>query len=117
MKVLICGSRDWNDYWAIYDVISRLDRSSVIIHGAAPGADTIAGMIGKTLGFNVIAVPAEWNKYGRAAGPIRNKKMLNMQPSLVLAFHEDIKNSKGTKNMVEIAKKKGVEVKEYGNKN
>ena len=115
MKVLICGDREWEDYWAIYDVISRLDRSSIIIHGAARGADTIAGTIAKKLGFKeVVAVPAEWKVYGKAAGPIRNKKMLELEPDLVIAFHNNIENSKGTKNMKEIAEKKGVEVQVYG---
>ena len=114
MKILVCGDRNWDDYWAIYDVLYRLDRSSVIIHGAANGADSIAGMVGNALGFEVIPVRAEWDKYGKAAGPIRNKKMLDMEPSLVLAFHKDIENSKGTKHMVEIAKEKGVQVIIYG---
>src|SRR6478735_4722343 len=106
MRVIVCGDRNWRDYWAIYDVLNRLDRSSVIIHGAARGADQMAGIIGKNLGFEVISVPAEWDKHGRAAGPIRNKKMLDMAPDLVIAFHEDIRNSKGTKNMLDIAVKK-----------
>ena len=113
MKIIICGDRNWRDYWAIYDVISRLDRSSVIIHGAAAGADTIAGIIGRKLGFEVVSVPAEWGKYGRAAGPIRNKIMLDMEPDLVIAFHSDIRNSKGTKNMLDIAAKKGVKTELY----
>lgn len=117
MKVLVCGDRNWNNYWAIYDVLHRLDRSSVIIHGAARGADTMAGVIAKNLGFaEIVAVPADWEQYGRAAGPIRNKKMLDMDPDLVLAFHSDIQNSKGTLNMVTIAKKKGVEVRIYESK-
>lgn len=116
-KVLICGDRAWNNYWAIYDVMYRLDRSSIIIHGAAKGADTMAGVIAKNLGFKkIVAVPADWEKYGRAAGPIRNKKMLDMEPDLVLAFHNDIQNSKGTLNMVTIAKKKGIEVIIYESK-
>src|SRR6188508_2429115 len=114
MKVLVCGDRNWTDIWAIYDVLHRLDRGSTIIHGAARGADTMAGTIAKKLGFTIISVPAQWEKHGRAAGPIRNKKMLDLNPDLVLAFHKDIENSKGTKNMVEIARKKGVEVIIYG---
>lgn len=113
MKIIICGDRNWNNYWGIYDVISRLDRNSVIIHGAARGADHMAGTIAKNLGFKVISVPADWEQYGRAAGPIRNKKMLDMEPELVIAFHTDIRNSKGTKHMVEIAQKKGVKVEIY----
>lgn len=111
-NILITGDRDWNNYWVIYDVLFKLDRDSIIIHGAAKGADTMAGIIAKNLGFkDVIPVPAEWEKYGKAAGPIRNKKMLDMEPELVIAFHNDLENSKGTKNCVEEAEKRGIEVK------
>ena len=57
------------------------------------------------------ACPAEWDTFGKAAGPIRNGWMLKMEPDLVLAFHNDIRQSKGTANMVSIARKKGIEVK------
>jgi len=109
-KILICGSRNWTNYWSIYDVISKLDKDSIIIHGAAKGADTIAGVIANKLGLQVVPVPADWKKYGRAAGPIRNKIMLDMNPDLVIGFHENIETSRGTKNMKEQAEKKGVEV-------
>lgn len=110
MKILICGDRNYRDYWAIYDVISKLDKNSIIIHGAAKGTDTIAGMIATKLGLAVIPVKAEWKKYGKAAGPIRNRIMLEMKPDLVIAFHNNIENSKGTKDCIEEAKKRGIEV-------
>ena len=108
MKILICGDRNWDDPWAIYDVISKLDRNTVIIHGAAPGADTLADTIAKKLGFEVIPFPAEWARYGKAAGPIRNRKMLDEEPDKVIAFHNDIENSKGTKDCKEEAEKRGI---------
>jgi hypothetical protein len=46
----------------------------------------------------VIAMPADWANHGKAAGPIRNRKMLDLKPDLVLAFHADLTNSKGTKD-------------------
>lgn len=56
--------------------------------------------------FEHLKFKADWLSYAKAAGPIRNKKMLDEgKPDLVIAFHDDIDNSKGTKHMVGIAKK------------
>ena len=63
------------------------------------------------MGFRVESFPAKWDLYGRAAGPIRNQEMLDVgKPSLVVYFHSDLKDSKGTKDMVERATKSGIEV-------
>jgi len=58
-------------------------------------------------------MPADWEKYGKASGPIRNRKMFKLgQPDLVLAFHNDIYKSKGTNDMVfNVARPAGTEVK------
>jgi hypothetical protein len=89
--------------------LSKFPPGTVIIHGAASGADTIAGNVGRSLGFDIIRFPAQWEKYGRAAGPIRNKQMLDEgRPNLVLAFHPNIVESKGTKNMINQAQKRGI---------
>ncbi|KKN19781.1 hypothetical protein LCGC14_0942300 [marine sediment metagenome] len=111
MKVLVCGDRNWTGWAAIHRELERLPPGTTIIHGAAYGADFIAGITGVRLGFTVKAVPAEWDTFGKAAGPIRNRWMLKMEPDLVLAFHNDIRRSKGTANMVAIARKEGIEVK------
>jgi len=60
----------------------------------------MAAQIASDLGLTVIGIPADWTRYGRAAGPIRNRLMLEYKPFIVAAFHEDIKSSKGTKNTV-----------------
>jgi hypothetical protein len=58
-----------------------------------------------------VVFPAEWKKYGNAAGPIRNARMLNEGvPDVVIAFHENIHKSKGTKNMMDQACLHGVDV-------
>lgn len=85
----------------------------VVVHGDALGADRLGGEMAKGLGLRVIPVPAEWKRYGRGAGPIRNKKMLFMGIDLVLAFHADISRSKGTKHMILIAKKAGIDVEVF----
>jgi hypothetical protein len=60
----------------------------------------------------VIRVSAKWEKYGLAAGPIRNQEMLDTyKPDLVVAFHNDIEHSKGTKDMITRAMNYGIEYK------
>jgi hypothetical protein len=80
---------------------------------AARGADSIAATEAIFMGFKVRSYPADWNRYGKAAGPIRNKLMLDQNPDLVLAFHPNIAQSKGTGNMVSIAKAKGTPVEVF----
>ena len=109
-RILVCGDRNWNDSEKIREVLKEYPKESVIIHGGCRGADTIAGNVAKEYGMSVIVFPAEWSKHGLAAGPIRNKKMLDEgKPDLVLAFHSDISSSKGTNNMISQARKKGIE--------
>ena len=114
MLILVCGDRNWNDAIPINNALLQYDaKVDIIIHGGARGADSIAGYVAKQLGFQVRVFPANWDLYGRAAGPIRNRQMLNEKPDLVLAFHSDIERSKGTKNMVMIARKAGVRVEVF----
>lgn len=113
MRVLVCGDRDWSDEEKIHRILSRFDPNTVIIHGACSGADTIADNIARTIGLNVIPFPADWD-LGHKAGPIRNARMLSEgKPDLVIAFHDSIDTSKGTKNMVAQATKAGVKTVVY----
>lgn len=62
-------------------------------------------------GVQHITVEAAWHNYGKAAGPRRNRKMLDeYDPDLVVAFHDDLDASKGTKDMVDYATSQGVQV-------
>jgi len=116
VKVLICGDRNWDHHLIMKTLISGLYSMYLndlyIIQGEAKGADSMARDIGTTFvrEKNILSFPAEWDKYGKGAGPIRNKQMLDEGPDLVIAFHSDIENSKGTKNMVDQAWSKGVPV-------
>lgn len=113
-KVLITGDREWTDKKAIEEIINlvsddnNLNYLIAIIHGGARGADTIAGEYAKSLGLKVIERKANWKKYGKAAGPMRNSKMLKLKPDICFGFHNDIKNSKGTRGMLKKAKKAGI---------
>jgi len=108
MIVLICGDRFWSDRQAIRRRLAQLPKDTIILHGAASGADTIAGEEATKLGLTVKQFPANWNKHGRAAGPIRNRQMLDHKPNLVIAFHNDLSKSKGTKDTVQEAIKRGI---------
>ena len=109
IRLLVCGSRGWTDKEVIREEILAIG-PSVIIEGGARGADRIAKEIAIELGIDVMEYPAEWNKDGRGAGPIRNQQMLDeAYPNLVLAF--PLPDSKGTWDMIRRAKAARVEVK------
>lgn len=108
MRVLVCGSRHFNDKELMEGVLNRW-KISTIIEGEARGADTLARKYGESHGIDVERYPALWELHGKRAGPIRNSQMLKEgQPDLVIAFRGP--NSKGTQNMIDQARKTGVEV-------
>lgn len=115
MKVLICGGREWKDKEAIRREVEKLhlDENDTIIEGDARGADRLAGDVAIELGIALEVYPANWNRYGRSAGTLRNQQMLDQNPDLVLAFHANIESSKGTRDMVRRARKKGTAVEVF----
>lgn len=115
-KIVVCGSRKWKSQDIIYERFKYLPINSIIIEGGCQGADLITKHIAMIdIGLEVIEFPACWKKYGKAAGPMRNIKMLNTKPDLVIAFHNDLKKSRGTKHIVEEAKKRGIVVEVIDN--
>lgn len=100
-RILICGDRNYKDWLKVQDYLNTISRTTIIIHGGARGADSLAGNLATSLNMKVIKFPAEWDKYGKAAGVLRNQQMLDDgHPDLVVYFHKDLENSKGTKDMV-----------------
>lgn len=86
-RVLVFGSRDWTDEAPLRARLSRFPAGTVVIHGAARGADTLAGKAARSLGFEVIEEPAKWDTEGKAAGPKRNQRMLEVhRPTCGLGF-------------------------------
>lgn len=107
MRVLVCGGRDFDNYAAIAWELDSLQPISLIIHGCASGADSLAQQYAEYTGTPVIQFPAQWGTLGRKAGPIRNQQMLDEgKPDLVIAFQ----GGRGTADMVRRAKKAGVKV-------
>jgi hypothetical protein len=116
MKILVTGDRNWRDAKMIYQALDARTgmnwETITLIHGDARGADTLADVCAQILDFKVKRYPADWDRYHRAAGVIRNQQMLDENPDidLVLAFHDDIGNSKGTADMISRAERVGIEV-------
>lgn len=108
MRVLVCGSREYDNWGYIQQQLDSLTvKIDTIIHGAAPGVDSLAGVWARRNNITEEAYPAQWEKHGKAAGPIRNKQMLDEgKPDLVVAFLSE--KSKGTRNMIEQSKKAGI---------
>ena len=112
MRVLVCGDRNWEDAQTIRRDLLGFPTGTVIIQGGCRGADRLARRVAEELGLQVEEYPADWRRYGRGAGPVRNQRMLKEGgPDLVLAFHPDLTESKGTKDMVGRARKAGIEVR------
>lgn len=109
MKLLVCGGRDYANIDHVYSVLSAVHAKrgiSILIHGDAPGADTLAGEWAMERGIHVARVPALWDRYGSAAGPKRNEAMLQLNPDGLVAFP----GGRGTNGMVELAKSAGITV-------
>ncbi len=112
MRVLICGSRVWADEDMIERVVGQLEQDTVVIHGCARGADLMAANAANRQGKKQLGFPAQWDKYGKRAGYLRNTQMLvEGKPDLVIAFIKC--ESRGTRMMVDIARKANVAVNIY----
>lgn len=107
-RVIICGSREWTDREAIANRLFDLPVDSIVVHGAAKGADRIAGQEAQKLGLLVEEHPADWDYYGKRAGYVRNERMAVIGADLCIAFWDG--NSRGTSQMVDLAEKYGIEI-------
>lgn len=113
-KVIIAGTRTFDNYPLLCSFCDKclsqkeLTNDIVIISGAAKGADTLGEHYARMKGFAVESHPADWEKHGRAAGPIRNAEMADTADALI-AFWDG--QSRGTANMIETARKKSLKIR------
>lgn len=121
-KIIINGSRDFNNYTYLrlilkeYIMTNQINPELIeIISGGAKGADTLAIKFAKEYNLNYKVMNADWNKYGKRAGIIRNAEMLTYAISnpndiaILISFWNG--TSKGTKHMIDISNDKGIIVK------
>ncbi len=109
MKVLVTGGRDFSDSEFVARVLNQINAANHVcelIHGDARGLDRIADNWAKQKDIRVIAVPADWAKYGRGAGPRRNAAMVLERPDVVVAFP----GGRGTADMIKKATAAGIKV-------
>lgn len=86
--VLVCGGRDYtgrDKVWDEFDALLRENISMRVIQGGATGADYFAREWCAARKVDCVTVKAEWERYGSSAGPLRNQRMLELAPDLVLA--------------------------------
>jgi hypothetical protein len=112
VRALVCGGRDFADARWLWEVLNELQKEAggalVILHGGAQGADALAGAWARHYGIPCLAYLAEWRRYGRRAGPIRNQRMLDEgSPDLVLAFP----GGRGTADLIARAREAGIPVR------
>jgi hypothetical protein len=110
-KVIVAGSRGFNDYEFLkqrLDFLLSKTPYPLIVSGAARGADQLGERYAKERGLPYQQFPAEWNKYGKMAGPLRNQQMVNYADALVAFWNG---KSRGTKNVIELAQKHHLQVR------
>ena len=113
-RVIIAGTRSFNDYELLRDSCNNLlsekqrTHTVVVISGTARGADQMGERYARERGFQLRRFPADWEQYGKSAGHIRNAKMAGNADALI-AFWDG--ESKGTKNMIDNARRKGLAVR------
>ena len=121
MRVLVCGGRDFNDYdllssWMIELFVKALlvPEDVTIISGHARGADKLGERFANDNNCELLVFPADWNKFGKGAGHIRNQQMIDEgKPDLVVAFP----GGNGTQDMIRRAVKarvRTVSIHKYG---
>lgn len=123
-RILVTGSRHWKD-WAVIEAalaeaVGRyhsVDNQLVLVHGGCPtGADAMADNIWRSwipkMLWPWLLEPEvhhpDWNRYGKAAGPIRNTQMVNLGAAVCLAFPHS--KSMGTRDCMDKAKAAGIPV-------
>lgn len=119
MRILFTGSRTWTNEQTIIDAITEAivragakQEDTVFIHGACPrGADNIVHQLAQRWGVEENAHPAEWDIYGRRAGFVRNRVMVELGPDICLAFIKD--SSKGATHTANLAQAAGIPTKIY----
>ena len=113
-KILVTGDREWSDIPRVVEELKGFRPGTILVHGACRGADIICAAVAEALRFEVRAYPADWEKHRKAAGPIRNQQMLDTENKpdepidLVLAFHNNIQDSRGTADMLDRVTKVGL---------
>ena len=108
IKYLIAGSRDFNNYNLLLQVLSQYEKPDIIIEGGARGADILGKRFAKENNIECQEYKANWEKFGKSAGYRRNNEMVNKLSNNDIAFIFWDGKSKGTKHTIDLCKKKNI---------
>ena len=109
MKTIIAGSRGFDNYESMTKELGNVDfEITEVVSGTARGADRLGERWAESNDMPISRMPANWDQHGKAAGYIRNEEMAKCSDALV-AFWDG--RSKGTKHMIDLAKKHDLKVK------
>lgn len=113
IKLIIAGSREFDDYPRVeyetrYFLNDYANNQISIISGTARGADRLGIRLAQEYGLGLIEMPAEWDIYGRSAGYIRNEKMAQIATHALIFWNQ---KSRGSRHMIEMAKKYKLDLK------
>lgn len=111
--MIIAGSRTIKDYETVARVIEEVEwekEITEVVCGMASGVDDLGRKWARSKGIPVLEMPADWNKHGRSAGPIRNEEMAKDADALILIWDG---KSKGSADMLRQAKKHGLKIYGY----
>jgi hypothetical protein len=116
VKILVTGSRDWDDEVpiraALTDLVAGRPGRHVVVHGACPtGGDAVADRVAAELGLMVERHPADWARYGKSAGYRRNAEMVALGAEVCLAFIRD--SSPGASMTARLAEEARIPVRRY----
>lgn len=121
IRLIIAGTRDFDDYSFLCKKVDEIIGSCkskhpaaaiVVVSGTARGADLLGERYAKEHGYRVRRFPADWKLYGKQAGFVRNRQMLDFakeRNGILVAFWDGF--SRGTKNMIEISESVGLDVR------
>ena len=116
LRIIIAGTRTFHDYDKLRHVMSEIagniPKDNIeIVSGGCSGADRLAEVFARRNGISLKVFRADWKKYGRAAGPIRNRDMAEYvgATGFLVAFWDG--KSRGTKHMIETGTERGLWVR------
>lgn len=113
VRVLVTGSRGWNNVWLISEVVDDIDEAfgrevkpTLVSGGCATGADYLTERIVERMGWGIERHPADWTRLSRRAGFVRNEEMVASMPRFCIAFWDG--KSRGTRMTIDLCRRYGV---------
>ena len=114
MRIIIAGSRDFQDYKRLVATCDQLleslkvEKEREIVSGTARGADRLGEAYAREKGYSIKRFPADWQKWGKMAGPIRNQHMAQYADGAIVFWDG---RSRGSRSLIQALKKEEKRIK------